>query len=220
MHPAALAMRPGEAVVWRGRPSWRAIALTAFHIRGVGFYCCLLLFANAVAAHFQHLSTAKALVGEEPIVILGCLVMALTALVAWGTARSTLYTITNQRVVMQYGMAVAATLALPMRVIASVAVSEAAVADIVIRLKPGEKIAFAKLWPHVRPWRLIRAEPMLLGLADAAEAGRLLARTVAAAQAVEHARPAPRVTQAAATASGGAAAASATRSNASLVHPD
>jgi hypothetical protein len=212
-------MRPGEALIWRGRPCWRPIARTAFHIRGILFYCCVLLFANAVAARLQHLSTAKALVGEEPIVILGALALAVTALVAWGTARSTLYTITNQRVVMQYGLAVAATLALPMRLIASVAVSDAAVADVVIRLKPGEKIAFVKLWPHVRPWRLTRAEPMLLALPDAAEAGRLLATTVAAAQAVERARPAPRVTQAPASASSAATASSAVRPSVSLVHP-
>ena len=45
---------------------------------------------------------------------------------------------------------------------------------------PGRKIAYAKLWPHARPWRLGSAEPMLRDLPDAAVVGPLLSRMLAA----------------------------------------
>jgi hypothetical protein len=39
---------------------------------------------------------------------------------------------------------------------------------------------FLKLWPHVRPWTLLKAEPMLRGVPQAGAVGALLTRGVAA----------------------------------------
>ena len=185
--PKPFDLRPSEFVAWSGTPCWRTLARRAFHIQAVGLYLCVLIFANAIAARMQDLPPAVAFAGEKPILILGAVMLAAIALLAWATARTTRYTVTNQRVVMQYGIAITATLALPMRLVGAVSVSDRAIGDIVIRLKPGQKIAFGKLWPHVRPWRAAHPEPMLLALPAAAAAASLISRTVMAAQAVERA---------------------------------
>jgi hypothetical protein len=36
------------------------------------------------------------------------------------------------------------------------------------------------LWPHARPWRMARAEPSLRAIPDAAHAGQILGRALAA----------------------------------------
>ena len=80
------------------------------------------------------LATAATL---APLLVMGGLVVAGVAASAWATGRTTLYTVTNQRVLMQYGVALTATLALPMRLIGAVSVSEGRVGNVPIRLKPG-----------------------------------------------------------------------------------
>jgi len=83
---------------------------------------------------------------------------------------------------MRYGIALPATLAIPYGAVAEVAVRLRGRrdGDISLRLRPGQTMGFARLWPHVRPWRLDAPEPMLRALPDAALAGPLLARTAAA----------------------------------------
>ena len=188
--PAAPVLRPGEVLVWQGQPCWRGLAAGAFHIRGIALWVCALVFVNAVAARMAHLPPWQAVHDIAPLLALGGLVVAGVAAAAWAAGRTTLYTITNQRVLMQYGVALTATLALPMRLIGAVAVSEGRVANVPIRLKPGQVVAYAKLWPHARPWRLRRPEPMLRSLADAGRVAAMLSRTVAEAQAAAVSLPA------------------------------
>ena len=49
-----------------------------------------------------------------------------------------------------------------------------------LRLKPGPRVIYPKLWPHVRPWRLRQAEPMLRCIPDAGVVASLLCRALAA----------------------------------------
>ena len=188
--PAAPVLRQGEVLVWQGQPCWRGLAVGAFHIRGVVLWVCALVFVNAVAARAAHLPPWQAVHDIVPLLVMGGIVLAGVAASAWATGRTTLYTITNQRVLMQYGVALTATLALPVRVIGAVAVSEGRLGNVPIRLKPGHIVGFAKLWPHARPWQLRRPEPMLRALADAGRVAAMLSRTVADAQAAAVAVPA------------------------------
>ena len=189
--PATPPLRPGEVLAWQGQPCWRGLATGAFHVRGVALWVCALVFVNAVAARRAHLPPWQAVHDIVPLLLGGGLVVAGAAAAAWASARTTLYTVTSQRVLMQYGIALTATLALPMRLIGAVAVSEGCPGDVAIRLKPGQAVGFARLWPHARPWRLRRPEPTLRALADASQVGALLSRTVAEAQAAAIRVPTP-----------------------------
>lgn len=181
--PPSPALRPGEVMVWQGQPCWRALAAGAFHVRAVVLWVCALVFVNAVAARAERLPPWQAVHDIAPLLLLGGLVVAGVAAAAWATGRTTLYTVTNQRVLMQYGVALTATLALPMRLIGAVAVSEGRTGNVPIRLKPGQLVGYAKLWPHARPWRLRCPEPMLRSIPDAGRVAAILSRTVAEAQA-------------------------------------
>ena len=51
--------------------------------------------------------------------------------------------------------------------------------DLTLRMVPGEKLSYFVLWPHARPWRMARTEPMLRCIPDVAEVSAILAQALA-----------------------------------------
>jgi hypothetical protein len=51
--------------------------------------------------------------------------------------------------------------------------------DIALALGGRDRLAYLMLWPHVRPWRLARAQPLLRGVPDAAVAADILGQALA-----------------------------------------
>ena len=49
--------------------------------------------------------------------------------------------------------------------------------DLPLGLTGGDRIAYLALWPHVRPWRIARPEPMLRCIPDAGRGRRILGRS-------------------------------------------
>ena len=74
---------------------------------------------------------------------------------------------------MRIGIALPITIqmAFPMLDAAGLTTAADGTGDIALTLRPGQRIAYLLLWPHARPWKLMRAEPTLRGIADAAGRG-------------------------------------------------
>jgi hypothetical protein len=122
--------------------------------------------------------------------------LALMTAYAWFSGRTTVYTITSKRVVIRAGVALPKVLNLPFSKIeaANLRTYADGSGDIVLTLPPSDRVAYPMLWPHVRPWRFNRAEPMMRGIAQASATAQLLSRAVAAqvggtTQRVTHANP-------------------------------
>jgi hypothetical protein len=175
---------PGETILWQERPAWRPVARSVFHIRMVALYFGLLIIADIVANRLHGLSPLATLRAELPLVALAAGAGAVLLVLAWLTARTTDYTITDRRVVLRFGVAFPATLSLPLRVIGSVAVRVHPdhTGDIPLVPRTGERVSYLKLWPLARPWRLARPQPMLRAVPRAGMAAALLSRTLATAQ--------------------------------------
>jgi hypothetical protein len=75
------------------------------------------------------------------------------------------------------------TLNIPFRQIASAAVKEypGGNGDLPLAVTGQQRLAFLLLWPHVRPWKLTRVEPMLRCVPDARDVAGLLASALQAA---------------------------------------
>jgi hypothetical protein len=103
-------------------------------------------------------------------------------------SRTTRYTITSRRVLLQFGAVLPMTLNIPFRQIASAAVKTYpdGSGDLPIAVTSEQRLAFLLLWPHVRPWRLTKVEPMLRCVPQAQHVADLLTRALTAA-----ASPAP-----------------------------
>ena len=94
---------------------------------------------------------------------LGLTAMAALGLLAWLTARTTAYTLTDRRVVMRIGIVLTLTFNLPLKQIqtAGLLLSTKGFGDIPLALSGGNRIGYINLWPHARPWRLANPQPML-----------------------------------------------------------
>ncbi len=181
----------GERILWQGSPTSKALALRAFHVRGVAIYFAILMTWRAVAHladGYGAADTAMALLGVLPLALAGLGVLALLGRL---NARATVYTITDRRVVMRFGVALPMTVNLPYKVVdsAGLAVHGDGSGDITLTLLGSDRIAWLHLWPHVRPWKLSRPQPMMRGIPEpqkvAALLGGALQAALAAAPAAE-----------------------------------
>ncbi len=166
----------GERIIWQGAPDPRLLAMQAFHWRKLALYFAALLALGAVT-----LLPESSSLGELMFALRWPLLMVLTALtsvavLAWLSARTTVYTLTDKRIVMRIGIVLTLTFNLPLSRIesASMRATTGSGGDIVLKLRGPDCIAWFQLWPHVRAWRVNQTEPMLRSLPDAAAVAALL----------------------------------------------
>ena len=180
----AATLPPGESLLWQGAPDWTSVARRVFHVRGVALYFAALWLWQAGGALLDQ-GFVAALRASAVALVLAVAALGLLALMAWLIARSTVYTITDRRVVMQIGVALPMAINVPFKVVQSAGLARHAegTGDITLALAPGDRFAYLHIWPHVRPWRLARPEPMLRCLPKPDEAARILADALAAANA-------------------------------------
>jgi len=180
------ALPKGEHILWQGSPAFATVARRIFHVRKIAVYFALLLALRAA----NTMSDGGTLMdGLGSIALLSFLaVMGLVALMAlaWATARTAVYTLTDKRLVMRIGVALTLTFNLPLRTMRSAALRQQVgdCADIVIDLATDDRIAWLHLWPHVRPWKLAQPQPMLRAVPDAVRVAGLLAQAWSAATGV------------------------------------
>jgi len=183
--PAALPA--GESLLWQGRPAARSLAIRAFHARKVALYFLILAAWSAASALHDGQAAAAALTTAGGQLLLGAAAVGILVGIAVLVARTTIYSVTSERVVVRFGVALQFTVNLPFAAIASVSMRRHpdGTGDLPITLATGHQVNYLLLWPHVRPWRLSRAEPMLRVVSDPEVAAERLA---AALQAVEERR--------------------------------
>ena len=174
------------------------LARRAFHLRKLAAYFGALLVLRVVFLVNDGAALTEALRSTLGPLALASLGLALVALMAWLSARSTVYTITDKRVVMRIGIVLTLTFNIPFKRIAAAGLhlDAGGSGDLPLTLLGTDRIAFLHLWPHARPWRLGRPEPMLRSVPQAALVARVLteawsqATGVAASAAAAPASPA------------------------------
>ncbi len=180
------ALPPGETILWQGAPQRAALARRALHVRTISLYFGALAAWRGTSLALDGASAAEIVLGAGLLVLLGAVAILPLWLFAWASARSTLYTITNRRVVIRAGVALPTSFNVPFAAIeaAGLKLHGEGVGDIALRLVPDQKIAYIFLWPHARPWRYSRPEPALRCIPEAEAVAQLLGRALAAASAV------------------------------------
>ena len=169
----------GETLLWQGAPDWRVLLRRALHVRLViGYFAilmaCCLFGAVSHGSYFMWFSLVT-------LAALAPLVVGMQALFAYLVARTTVYTVTDKRVVLKLGVALSMSINLPFKAIeaANLRLYPDGSGDIPILLEGLTRIGFTQLWPHVRPWRMNRVQPMLRAIPDARRVAQLLAAALA-----------------------------------------
>ena len=158
----------GETILWQGAPKWSLMARQVFHADKVALYFAVMLLWRFVSSLNDGATLAEALASLTWLVPLFALGLGALLLLGWLSARTTAYTLTNRRVVMRIGIVLTITYNLPLRCIerADLRPGTQGFGDIALELDAETRIAWLHLWPHVRPWRVARTQPMLRGLDD------------------------------------------------------
>ncbi len=183
---------PGEHILWQGRPCGFGIAFRALHLRPVGLWFVGLALWAAIPPALAGRGI-EAVTLALPTLAIGTGAVLLLGLLGWLSARTTTYTITNRRVVMRVGIALPMTLNLPLGLVeaADCRVYPDGSADLPLRLASGNRVAYLHLWPHARPWRVTRPEPMLRSIPRGGEVAQILARALLAQREVPEEAAAP-----------------------------
>jgi hypothetical protein len=174
----------GERILWQGSPDWRALARSAFHTRLVaGYFALLAVWALVSALTGGGIHTARDLVGVAMTLLVGVIGVGLLHLLAWASARTTIYTLTNRRIVLRLGIALPKCINLPLGLVGTVdlATSADGTGDVPLTITGQQKLGYLALWPHARPWKVVTPQPMLRAVPDATQVAALIARTCLAA---------------------------------------
>ncbi len=149
------ALPADEHVLWQGAPAWKTLAVRRFHVRKLVIYFAVLLAARLGTLVSDGQALWPAIKGSLPLVVLSAIAIGLITLIAWFTARTTAYTLTNRRVVMRIGIVLTISLNLPLRRLeaADLRVHTGDIGDVSLRLLKPDHIAYLHLWPHARAWR-------------------------------------------------------------------
>jgi hypothetical protein len=176
------ALPAGEHILWQGSPDWKRLALNAFHVRRLALYFGLMIALQAImiwdASHSLRANLGPLMLSA----LLALISLGLLAVTAWLSASTTMYTLTNKRVVMRIGIVLTLSFNLPLRWIQSAQLracddrgaDDEDYGDIALELKGDDRIAYLHLWPHARAWHIKKPQPTLRCIAHAGEVGAQL----------------------------------------------
>lgn len=181
----------GEHVLWQGAPGRNALALHAFHARKIAIYFAVLIALTAAFAQSEPEPMAFFVSSAKWLLMGGAMATLFAYTVATLSSRTTLYAITERRVVMKVGIALPVVLNIPLHIIDGVDVKRRAdgSGDLSLRLGNQSRVAYAVLWPHARAWHVRYPQPLLRGLPNVDVVGAtlknaLMASTVGAENSV------------------------------------
>jgi hypothetical protein len=160
---------PNEYLVWQGSPDVGMLATSAFHIRKLAIYFVGLTVLCVWLAVQKGADVMGLVDAVKWVLPLGIITLLTVWWLAYMTARTTVYTITNRRVVLRVGIVLTVTFNLPLPQIASADIRKLddGFGDITLALKGADRIAWIHLWPSVRAWRIRKPEPTLRAIPDA-----------------------------------------------------
>ncbi len=168
-----------EQVLWQGRPTIGGLVRDVFHVRAIMGYFAVLAAWNLAASHADGFRANAAFISALWVAVPAIVAALVIYAMAWLMAATTHYSITDKRVIMRIGVALPIALTLPLRRICSADVKLNADGSGDIPLALGEqKLAYLLIWPHARPWRLKRSQPMLRAIPDAAHVATVLAQAL------------------------------------------
>ncbi len=150
-------------------------------MRGLTLYFAVIITLCAVMEARTGWSVREIALGSFHKACLAAVPLGLIALYAWGIERSTTYTITSRRVVIGFGIAVPVTFNIPFARIHGAGLHKNAdgSGDLPLQLSANDKMSYLVMWPHARPWRMARTEPMLRGIPQVEQVAAILARALA-----------------------------------------
>jgi hypothetical protein len=157
----------GERILWQGSPEWWPIARHAMHVRGIAIYFMLIMAWSGYVVTRES-GVISGIVAAAWVAPVALAAIAIVSALAWGMARTTVYTVTDKRVVMRFGIALPIAVNVPYAKVDGIAMHADADGTGNLAFDIGDKpnIGYFTMWPHARPLWWSRTQPMLRGVHD------------------------------------------------------
>jgi hypothetical protein len=170
----------GESMLWQGAPSWKNVAFRVLHVRKLLIYFGILAVICLIRSLI--VETQQMWWSLFALLFLGSVAIGMLTTFAYFVAKTTVYTITEKRIVLRVGVAISMSLNLPFAMMesADLRLFRDGSGDIPLLLQGETRVGYITLWPHARPWRTRRVQPMLRSVPDAGRVAQILARALAA----------------------------------------
>jgi len=173
----------GEVMLWQGAPDWRALARRAFHTRKVAVYFSILVLWRISSGFYDGQSALEVAAGAGLLAGLAAVAVGILSLLAWLHGRMTVFTITNRRVVMRFGVALSLAVNFPFRTgeSADLKTYSDGTGDLPLSLNGPGQLGYLIMWPFARPWKFgTNAQPMLRAVPEAERVAEILAEALTA----------------------------------------
>ncbi|MDJ0614924.1 MAG: photosynthetic complex putative assembly protein PuhB [Rhizobiaceae bacterium] len=183
----------GEQLVWQGAPDARAFARSVLHERKILAYFGIVAVWKFATTLYDGGTAFQATISASFMVIAALVVFAIIRWYANAVAKTTVYTITDKRVVMRFGIALPVTFNYPFAQVRGANLVETFDdhGNITLELAEHSKLSWAILWPHARPWKLTKPEPAMRSVSNLKDTAKVLSAQLHAF----HSKPVPRQTQ-------------------------
>ena len=156
-----------EKIIWQGRPDFVSLLNRVFLFKYILIYLLLLTIFSFILNQSSY-GVTEAFVGliENTLISIFCL--GLFMFIGYLTCSTTIYTVTNKRIVMKIGIILDLSLNLPFLKIdsADLKLNSDGTGDIALTLNPSVKIAYPHLWPHCRAFHFSNPKPTLKCILD------------------------------------------------------
>ncbi|MFK8042021.1 photosynthetic complex putative assembly protein PuhB [Congregibacter sp.] len=169
-----------ETLVWQGEPDFKVMARRVFHLRTVSIYFAVLIVVHLAVQATGNASLSDVILGSTWMLGLGMLAIGILALLAYAYARTTIYTLTDKRLVLRFGVAMPMMVNIPLNIVSAADMCRYAdgSGDIVLSLDQKKRLSYMMLWPNVRSWRVNPTQPALRSIANVEELAESLASVV------------------------------------------
>jgi hypothetical protein len=172
----------GERVLWFGRPEPTSLWRRAYRADWIAAWFGVMTMWNFVSGASDAGFLFGFISGIRTLGI-GAAALAIFAFLAWLSARTTLYVVTERRVVIKTGIALPVFYNVPFKQIGGASLRDYGdgTGDVPVALTNGQRIPYLALWPSARPLRFTAPEPMLRCVVDARQVAETLGRALAKA---------------------------------------
>ena len=169
-----------ETLIWQGTPTWKGLALRVFHVRKVAIYFAILCIWRALTGVAENEAFGEVVASLSIMLSISAVGMGLLLFLAWAYAKTTVYTLTSERILIRCGLALTLTVNLPLSKLhkADIRLCGDRTGDIALDFMGPYRVSYIYLWPFVRPWRFGRPQPLLRALRDPQAVSDLLLKTV------------------------------------------
>lgn len=175
---------PDETLIWQGAPDWKVLARRTYLGDWVAAYFAAIMVWRLVGGLADGDGLVAAITYMLWVVPVAAAALGIIALIAWGTARSAVYSITSKRVVMRIGVALTMSINVPFKRIISADLKPlpGGCGDIALGIGGQDSFAYWALWPHARPWHFGQPQPMMRAVPDAGTVATILGEALASYQ--------------------------------------